>query len=51
VTFAKMAEPTDLSFGLWTQMNHKFNPIRQGECAVVGCRGNPTGIATHLVTV
>jgi len=34
---AKMAEPIDLPFGLWTRVgrrNHKFNRIRQ--CAVTG---------------
>jgi len=48
---AKMAEPTDLLFGLWTQVGrrkHKFNRIRQGERAAGGCRGNPIGIATGL---
>jgi len=38
-----MAEPTDLPFGLLTQVGrrkHKFNRIRQGECAADGSRGS-----------
>jgi len=41
VSCAKMSEPIDLPFGLWTRvgrMKHKFNRIRQWwrQCALVG---------------